>query len=156
MKQGRMPKVGECYRHFKGNRYRVLAIAKHTERTEELVVYEGLYGEHPVFARPLEMFLEQVDKRKFPDADQEYRFELEEETAVADEEEQSLIMRFLDLSSNEEKLRFLQKYKTELTDEFLSAAAQSMDFTENAQTMEMRYQQLVKYIKTLMKYEKRM
>ena len=102
------------------------------------------------------MFLEQVDKRKFPDADQEYRFELEEETAVSDEEEQSLIMRFLDLSSNEEKLRFLQKYKTELTDEFLSAAAQSMDFTENAQTMEMRYQQLVKYIKTLMKYEKRM
>lgn len=151
----RIPKAGECYRHFKGNRYQVLTIAKHTETGEDLVIYQGLYEGNPVYARPLPMFMSKIDHAKFPDATQEYRFELEEDTAVTDVGEHSLIMKFLELESNEEKVTFLQRIKTEVTDEFLTATAQSLDFIESRETLEMRYEDLLFYLKTLMKYEKR-
>lgn len=54
-------KIGKKYRHFKGNEYLVMHIAKHSETLEELVVYQALYGEMGVWVRPLEMFLEQVE-----------------------------------------------------------------------------------------------
>ena len=51
------------YRHYKGNRYRVLGVAKHSETLEEMVVYQALYGEYGYWVRPLAMFEEfvQVD-----------------------------------------------------------------------------------------------
>ena len=151
--EGRKPKTGECYRHFKGERYQVLTIATHTETKEELVIYEGLYGEHPVFARPLEMFVSKVDKNKFPNVTQEYRFELEENTAVEDTKEQSLVMQFLDLYTPTEKINFLQAKKEEITEEFLGIAAQSLDFVENEGSVEERYGELIHYLRTLEKYE---
>jgi hypothetical protein len=54
-------KIGQKYRHFKGNEYLVLHLAKHSETLEELVVYQALYGEMGIWVRPLEMFLEQVE-----------------------------------------------------------------------------------------------
>lgn len=156
MRDVRIPKEGECYRHFKGNRYQVMCIAKHTERDETLVIYKGLYGENPVYARPLEMFIGKVDHNKFPDVRQEYRFELEEETVDANREGRSLIIEFLDLDSNAEKIKYLQKIKLDITDQFLATAAQSLDFVENATTLEARYQDLMHYLKTLTKFERRM
>ena len=50
------------YRHFKGNRYRVLLVARHTETLEDLVIYQALYGEGKCWARPLSMWLEWVDR----------------------------------------------------------------------------------------------
>ena len=50
------------YRHFKGNEYRVLGIARHSETLEELVVYQALYGEHGIWVRPANMWNEQVDR----------------------------------------------------------------------------------------------
>lgn len=52
---------GKKYRHFKGNEYLVLYLAKHSETLEELVVYQALYGEQGIWVRPLTMFLEQVE-----------------------------------------------------------------------------------------------
>ena len=150
---GRRPKAGECYRHFKGDRYKVLMIATHTETNEELVIYEGLYGEHPVFARPLEMFTSKVDKDKFPNVLQEYRFELEEDTAVEDEEEKSLVWEFLDLDTPTQKIDFLQLKKEEMTEEFLGIAAQSLDFVENVGSLDERYAELLHYLMTIEKYE---
>jgi hypothetical protein len=49
------------YRHFKGNEYRVLHIAKHSETLEEMVVYQALYGEHGIWVRPAPMWNETVE-----------------------------------------------------------------------------------------------
>ena len=56
------------YRHFKGNEYTVLGIARHSETHEELVVYRQEYGDHGLWVRPKHMFLEtvEVDGRRLP------------------------------------------------------------------------------------------
>lgn len=153
----RRPKPGECYRHFKGTRYQVIAVARHTETDEELVIYRNAEGgeDSPVYARPLVMFLSKTDKEKFPDAVQEYRFELEEETAALDTGEQNLILEFLDLRSSRDKAAFLQGHKQEMTDRFLAVAAQSLDVAESQETLELRYQDLLHVLRARMKYEKR-
>ncbi|MCX7920606.1 MAG: DUF1653 domain-containing protein [Clostridia bacterium] len=58
---GRKIKVGQKYRHFKGNEYLVLHVAKHSETLEDLVVYQALYGERGIWVRPLTMFLDQKE-----------------------------------------------------------------------------------------------
>lgn len=50
------------YRHFKGNEYEVIGVAKHSETHEELVVYRPLYGEGGLWVRPLAMFFDRVER----------------------------------------------------------------------------------------------
>jgi hypothetical protein len=66
-------KIGGIYNHYKGDRYKVVCVARHSETLEELVVYQALYGSGNLWVRPKKMFLEKVkaDGKLVP------RFELE-------------------------------------------------------------------------------
>lgn len=71
-------KKNAIYKHFKGDLYLVEDIAINTENGEDLVIYRALYDECKLYARPLSMFLSKVDKEKYPNVKQRYRFEFQD------------------------------------------------------------------------------
>lgn len=82
--EAREIRVGDIVRYFKREwinadsseyLYKVLAFAQHTETGENLVIYQGLYQPFKICARPYDMFMSKVDKEKYPEIKQEYRFE---------------------------------------------------------------------------------
>ena len=74
------PKPNEIWKHFKGNLYKIIAVGHHSETKDKLVVYFDLSSKNSTVddpcIRPLNMFMSEVDRDKYPDVKQKYRFEL--------------------------------------------------------------------------------
>lgn len=68
--------IGKVYKHFKGNIYKVLNIGKDSETLEKVVIYQNIEN-GDVWVRPYEMFNSLVDREKYPEIEQKYRFEKE-------------------------------------------------------------------------------
>ena len=178
-----IPRAQEIYKHFKGNVYQIITIAEHSENGEKMVVYQAMYGEFKVYVRPLSMFMEKVDRVKYPDVKQEYRFEKveKEECALVPEETREtklepvfkeavqpvqveetpeeelqldpLLLDFLDADTYEEKLNILSALHSRITDDMITTMAIASDVEVAEGDLEVRYSQLKNCLLTLDKYE---
>ena len=122
----RRPVVGETYRHFKNKNYKIIAIAHHSETGEELVIYQALYGDRMVCARPLDMFVSEVDHEKYPEVKQKYRFE-KIENPVTEMTIEERMMKFFDEDSLEGKYQILLTMREEVTDLMIDNMAVVLD-----------------------------
>ena len=164
--EDRRPATGEIYRHFKGKLYQIVAIATHSETREELVIYQALYGAYKVYARPLAMFVSEVDHEKYPAAEQKYRFEkvkLQEEatpqeavkvsqettqpqeTSESEEQANPFLLRFLDADTYEEKY--------DITDRLINDFSVVLDVVIPEGDLTGRYIQLKQCVATMCRYE---
>lgn len=106
-----VPKPQELYRHFKGKMYQIVTIATHSETREKMVVYQALYGDYSVYCRPLSMFMSEVDRNKYPDVKQKYRFE-EVTNAVNEEETQGEVVQEKKVTLEKEAQNVIRPEKT--------------------------------------------
>ena len=125
----KMPRKGDIYRHFKGKKYRIIDLAVCTETGEDMVIFESADENRRVYASFLESFLSALDTGKYPHADQKYRFELcRDEKGPSGSalkrhgSTTSLILEFLDLEDNDQRIRFLQKHRARIDSRFFAAA----------------------------------
>lgn len=181
MDNRKMPAAGEFYRHFKGNLYQIVGVAKHSETMEQMVVYQALYGDYGLYTRPLEMFLSPVDKGKYPEAAQMYRFEqcvpgnvwekkdvaLTGKTVVAEPEtaepavegdsEENVreeILRFLDAEGAAEKLEVLRQLRRDMDENLLTTIELSMDLLPNEkESIERRYELVEQNLEKRIRFE---
>ena len=179
----RIPKTGEFYRHFKNKLYQIVAVAEHSEDGQKLVIYQALYGDFKVYARPLEMFVSEVDHEKYPEVTQKYRFErvefdtvmkidtevaapvqktVEEPMASAQETVEENpgedcpepgLLAFLDEDSWDMKYNILVSLRDKMTDKLVDDLAVAMDVVIPEGPLDKRYEQLKICVRTRQKYE---
>lgn len=146
-----LPKAGEKYRHFKGGEYEIVSLAVGTEDGDSQVVYRALYEPYTVYVRPLEMFMGPVDKEKYPEVEQAFRFvKIETETTVKTD---ARLMAFLEAEGYQDKIAVLRDLEEQLDEELIIAMGASMDIEiEETNVIDM-YENLLKCIVTRQTYE---
>ncbi len=174
-------RAGQFYRHFKGGLYQVAAVATHTETGEKLVVYQALYGDYGVYARPYEMFNSEVDREKYPDAGQTYRFELVEPESVSRPEQPAeqkaeqespkeaeaeqkpaeqedggvnpILLEFLDADTLEQKLHILTVYRNKMDESLLNSIAISLDLVVEKKGLQEMYDEIINCLSMMKHFE---
>jgi len=159
----RTPKPGELYRHFKNKLYQIVTVATHSETGEKLVIYQALYDDFGIYARPLDMFVSEVDHEKYPDVKQKYRFEKitlkdkPEDMSAPDADEGQApdprLLEFLDADTFEEKYNILISMRDIITDRLIDDIAVVMDVVVPEGPLQKRYDDLKNTIKTRQYYE---
>ena len=164
----RRPVAGEIYKHFKEKEYQIITIAKHSETGEELVIYQALYGEGMVCARPLEMFMSEVDHEKYPNVKQKYRFEkiadapqedgkvvagASKDKPLARMSAEEKMMLFFDEDDLEAKYKILLAMREDITDTMIDNMAVVLDVIIPDGDITMRYDDLKRAIQTKQRYE---
>jgi len=161
----RVPAPQEIYRHFKGNYYQVVTMARDTESGEPLVIYQALYGEFGIWARTLQNFTEELDPAKYPNALQRRRFERvdaelakESEPAGGAEEEETLhldplVEQYLDADSNEERLNILSALRPRVTNDMIDVCAMASGVEIDEGDVQERWQELRDCLLTIDHYE---
>lgn len=169
------PQPNEIYRHFKGNLYRIITLARHSETGEVMVVYQALYGDYQAYVRPLSMFMSEIDREKYPDVRQQYRFELIPQIIGADTaqvqpepgarqgqpekapDEGDLLdprlLQFLDAQTYHERLNLLAAMHSDVTDEMINTMAVALDLEVAEGDIEERYTALKNCLLVMEKYE---
>ncbi len=146
-----LPKAGEKYRHFKGGEYEIVSLAVGSEDGDSQVVYRAMYEPYTVYVRPLAMFMEPVEKEKYPDASQEFRFvKIEKETVAKTD---SRLMAFLEAEGYQEKITVLKNLEDKLDEEILIAMGASMDIEIEETNVVDMFENLMKCIITRQTYE---
>lgn len=178
-----IPQNNEIYRHFKGDLYKIITLAVHSETQEQMVVYQGLYGDFPVYCRPLAMFVSEVDHEKYPEVSQKLRFEKVDNLVNADtnvntaqntdlsmmkkekyveeivqeemdcEDIDPLILEFLDAETVLEKKNILAALHHRITNDMINTLAVAMDVVIEEGEVEERYRQLKTCLDTIDRYE---
>lgn len=141
------PRENEIYRHFKGNLYQIITLAIHSETGEDMVVYKALYEDGKTYVRPLSMFMSEVDRNKYPDCEQNFRFEKIENSIDPG------IMEFLDAETFEERIKILAHLHPRINDSMINTMAVSLDLDIKDGEIEDRYQELMTCLETHAKYE---
>ena len=159
---------GEIYRHFKGNLYQIVTVARHSETGEAMVVYQALYGDFGVYVRPFEMFFSQVDREKYPDAAQKYRFEKAEgikergkesfSSSVeireeGEEEPNGELMAFLDAKDAEEKFARLRRLNQSASLSDLESIYVVLDLKPQPGTIEEQLEGIIGFLAVQKRYE---
>lgn len=142
-------KPGEYYRHFKDKLYQVMAIATHSETGEKLVVYQAMYGDKGVWVRPYEMFVSEVDREKYPEVEQKYRFEKTDPPT----EVNPLLLRFLDADSYRDKLELFQAWEGYADDNLMESIAASLDIALGQGSPREKYREILSCLKTMEHFE---
>ena len=181
-KMDRIPKPGEFYRHFKNKMYQIVAVAVHSETGEKLVIYQALSGDYGIYARPLDSFLSPVDREKYPNAEQEFRFERTEpgcmktesvqQEAVKDtnfqgkmpeerrqekepdpDQPNPLLIEFLDAENPEEQLAVLRRMEGCVGKKELDSICVYLDISTRYSSLEEQSEGIRQYLKLRMHYD---
>ena len=138
------PVEGQIYKHFKGSLYRIVTIAVHTETSDKLVVYQSVEKPERVFARPLDMFMSEVDRLRYPLVKAKYRFTLlveatEEEECESEAEEPEVEEPDIDseaLTATEDDNATFKENGELVLDPYVEAVLDEKEFSKKIENFE--------------------